>query len=561
MQAYKNFFTKGDNPLFAEEDWDDMVQACKTDGPQEIIPGFSLTCTMDGRVSVYAKRRRDAEMQQVFAEVDNAYKQMQHSQGTHNLPSAIKKDGEGIELMVVSMMTSKDAFRNGLIISDNTKNTSEQDRLFWYLRDRYESFFDQGLALVKWDCKSIKITFTTTAIMQNPSIMADVRIKLEALRVVVKATDGDEVMQGRECVVIEKQPRISHVLEALKDLCYRTLIITGEIGGRGVPYHSICNKRILTDMFTGQSVSETTEVTAHGEYLIQLLGRLNTIHCLFDSAPMIRLWASESVHRLHMLHLSQVDEAVKLVQRHKSYETAYKHMALYIAGRKANGKTNNVHASRCRFRPQQQAMSQGGAVLADLGKRAREFEAGPSYVHRQSRCCIEAHYPITHHGRRGEDEQHHWTPDKGAWDEEVHTKWELGLTAEHVEDSAGKFAALSAPDHAAGSAGLSVKFKFEGMVACERAEQAGCFNLAFKSLEAAHAFVEQGGAGKQEALLMRLHLKDMERAAASERDEDEVDGEREEGVTVTLRPGTRASASLRRELFGQRGSRSGGGGV
>ena len=506
-QVYKRYFVDIEKEL-TEEMWDDKVRQCRDDGVVEIVPGFSLVCSRDGRVSVRANRRRNEEMEGVFQQVNALHDSFIRSLATHGLSSAMRKDGTGIQQMVSSMLSSSDAFRYGLIISDNTKNTREQDLLVSELQRMYCDF-DSGLALVKWDCKNIKVTFTAQALVQRSSLLDDVNAELARLGVVVKSTDASGGVDAPPSIAIEKDPRISLVLEALKEMCSRVLIITGEIGGRGVPYHSLDNLRILTDMFTGQNVPDATEVTAHGEYLIQLAGRLNTIHTLLDNPPVIRLWASESVHRLHMHHLSDVDAVVKLVQQHRSYEEAYKRMPRFIAGRKLNGDRTLIPASRGRFRRDEARMRQAGERDADLPrKRTREFDMDDydRYLPAETaeRCFARVQPPIADAGNNADHSPFEWTPELGAWDEERHNKWELGLTGEHVEAGGRRFKDWMGRDD---------------VVHWEQAENGdGYVNCYFKSLKALQQFFVDGGAGPREQALMRVHLRaaaDLRAAAAA----------------------------------------------
>ena len=96
-----------------------------------------------------------------------------------------------------------------------------------------------------------------------------------------------------------KKVPIEVMFQALKQCagCDRILVVTGEIGGRGVSYHDSDHEKILTDMFLAVDVPDNRQVTAHGEMLIQACGRLCTIFTM-ENPPTVRLWASPSVHRV-----------------------------------------------------------------------------------------------------------------------------------------------------------------------------------------------------------------------------------------------------------------------
>ncbi|KAJ1472274.1 hypothetical protein T484DRAFT_1840958, partial [Baffinella frigidus] len=137
-----------------------------------------------------------------------------------------------------------------------------------------------------------------------------------------------------------KGATIGVLYEALKPLCNRIVVVTGrpqlsplntrtptscQIGGRGVAYHDLKHERVLTDMFTGQDVPESFALTAHGEYLTQLLGRLNTIETLSQNGqeiPPITLWGSEALHDVHNRYL----------QKEGSYEKGLKTLNNWATG-------------------------------------------------------------------------------------------------------------------------------------------------------------------------------------------------------------------------------------
>jgi hypothetical protein len=71
---------------------------------------------------------------------------------------------------------------------------------------------------------------------------------------------------------------ISFVLDALKRIGVKIIVVvTGQIGGRGVSYHDRKHDRILTDMFAAFPTQDGKwQAGTHAEAIMQSLGRLNT---------------------------------------------------------------------------------------------------------------------------------------------------------------------------------------------------------------------------------------------------------------------------------------------
>jgi hypothetical protein len=95
--------------------------------------------------------------------------------------------------------------------------------------------------------------------------------------------DGESSTQKRKTVPVEdgvkflKVP-ISFVLDALKRIGVKIIVVvTGQIGGRGVSYHDRKHDRILTDMFAAFPTQDGKwQAGTHAEAIMQSLGRLNT---------------------------------------------------------------------------------------------------------------------------------------------------------------------------------------------------------------------------------------------------------------------------------------------
>lgn len=119
-------------------------------------------------------------------------------------------------------------------------------------------------------------------------------------------------------------------------------------------------------------VDKSKALPAHGEDLIQRLGRLNTIETfsLEDAAkvPKIHLWASDSFHRVHCHYIHWLQTFVRLAQREQNGRKALEKMKLYKTGDKYC-KTFPTQASRTAFSPMQHKVPRKGEQLVPLPDR------------------------------------------------------------------------------------------------------------------------------------------------------------------------------------------------
>jgi hypothetical protein len=256
--------------------------------------------------------------------------------------------------------------------------TGLQDKLL----DMYEG---DELVVVTYNCrKGIAIAFTETA----KSSYADefgtdlVSAVLEKARSCVEDMHNVAMGEDGSCVYLKKQ-QVSALYDTLKDVkyCNRVVVITGEMGGRGVAYHDTEHSRILTDMFGSWLVPDKSQVIVHSEALIQNLGRVNTIQtpkCRNSQGdcPTVRLWAPEAVHELHKLCLKTVLDDTKKVQETKDYSKALESTRMYILGhRLKDGQALHLRTARPAFVKHERDERQGGETEVLVGvprlKRAK----------------------------------------------------------------------------------------------------------------------------------------------------------------------------------------------
>ena len=265
-------------------------------------------------------------------------------------------------------------YRHALIMTDKTKFTGAQKGL----QDRLlQMYAGDELVVATYNCKTgIEIAFTETAkssygdeLGDEADLVADV---LEKARSCVSAEEQKHVTLGDDgkSVKLHKQ-QVSVLYDSLKDIkhCNRVVVITGEMGGRGVAYHDSDNTRILTDMFASWPVPDRTQVCVHAESLIQNLGRVNTIHTpkchIQGKPPPVRLWAPEALHELHKLCLTTVLEDIKGVQEKKDYRSAISETPLRVLGhRPKDGKALALRTTRPSFSKHERDERQGGEIEA-----------------------------------------------------------------------------------------------------------------------------------------------------------------------------------------------------
>jgi hypothetical protein len=83
-----------------------------------------------------------------------------------------------------------------------------------------------------------------------------------------EAAPAGQVSLSHDRLVLAPTLPIGVMYEGLKHLCSRIVVISGEIGGRGVAYHDLAHEGILTDMYTAQEVFADATIPQHGELLI-----------------------------------------------------------------------------------------------------------------------------------------------------------------------------------------------------------------------------------------------------------------------------------------------------
>ncbi len=331
-------------------------------------------------------------------------------------------------------------FRHALISSDKTTNINKQEELQKTIVSQFE-YMD--LAVARYESKSgVTVLFTKTALETRDNLieraveegrnryvddhMNEVPVRgpsarERALRQIFPTEQGFRI----------RDPNINIMYEILKRVgCKKSVVITGHIGGRGVSYHDLEHETILTDMYTAMHWEQGREITLHGEHLIQLVGRLNTIYTSKQPVPRITLWAPPSFHKLHKAHMSQIQEFVQLVQDSQgSLQTALQSMSLYISGVGPDGKEKILRQTRGIRYAELQRKAQGDTREYSLPPgRPRPAALLPYRAPQdpdRAVCHLFAHYPTIGSDLWGPE--HVWDAGKGTFSETDYIVWTVSL--------------------------------------------------------------------------------------------------------------------------------------
>ena len=544
----------------SEEGWRAMErEVLATKEPRELWPGFELRFnhkTKATQVHVLDSRRRNREQDAIY---DSAKDMYSRAKALQTGQSIWEQDGEAIQQMLLDMLVDSagEPFRHALIISDKTKTIQKQRTL---AQDILRAFRGaQDLAVAVYNCTDgITVGFSEGMHAQG-----------NVLQRAVEATElarGEFLRDKERCglgggpkgsvslehneLVISSLP-IGVMYEGLKGLCSRVVVISGEIGGRGVAYHDLKHERILTDMYTAHEVFADATITQHGELLTQVLGRLNTVETFSLRGlpvPAVRLWATQSVHDLHATVLGEVRELCAAVVRERDYCAALRSRPLWITGETARGEKIPLRMSRPAFSAKKEREMRGGgarkAPITDrrhrgirLAEEIRLFPAG-------SRCkCVER-LPLAEGDRDDDAEdggfgqvgaaagggraEYQWDPLGGTeWSAAEHSVYEVEVPPDLVDAAA---AARFCAQHAA------------------LAEPGRANPWLLRTLRAARAFVAAGAAGPREAqlFLMTYHgiLDDVEGGRDTDTDDSEWDAGSSSGGSVPRRPRRRRRLAL-----------------
>ena len=219
---------------------------------------FSMMRNKTGSL-VVQPRRRSAEggkTKEIWNVIKRSHNKERKVNGKSNC--AITLDGENIIKMVNHMLDDEENYRHGLVITDKTKQVQQQSTLADWVCNKFKQ---RSLVVITWNCNAIRVLFTD---------------QFKTLGEFSERLGKSNVKQDERGYTIQNAD-IQVVLSVLTNAgILNVLIITGQIGGRGVSYHDLEHRRILTDMFIAFDVPETKQVTAHAELWIQIAGRLNT---------------------------------------------------------------------------------------------------------------------------------------------------------------------------------------------------------------------------------------------------------------------------------------------
>jgi len=336
VQIYKDIWLEGGGD---EADWNQMVEGVQCGRPVELWGDkFKISKNRKGTVSIRAYTKKfDEEDRKIYLKA----MQVKESYGSRK-STPFEVDRNGITTMISSMLRDNSgSFRHALISAQNTANIAQQNSM---REDILCIWRKDKLAVLTYNHKSIVVKFTEGLVKAHPGLVQ--KALEEARNIFVADTEAKTAAKGtpgkgrdfrksadEKIVAIDedgagicfKIPEIGLAYEMLKQVgCTRSVAITGAIGGRGISYHDLKNETILTDMYSAIHVERGKTPTMHGEYLIQLLGRVCTIIKPGVRPPRIRLWAPKSMHDLHKLYIRQILDFTDKVQKVGNLEEALK---------------------------------------------------------------------------------------------------------------------------------------------------------------------------------------------------------------------------------------------
>lgn len=274
-----------------------------------------------GTISL-SKRDRDVDpqLEEIWWAVDAAFKESKRRGD-----KVVECDGEGLQMMLQSMVNEKDGRiepeRRGLVISNFTRNLLQKQHLAKNILvgelskplgcEDGSSVLSADLFVIIFDYRGIEIRWR----VQDHEAMAVLLAVRNAAPQLMPGRGQPLVEQEDGCNVFRSSfANINHAYSALHEYatCMRrsdsafklcSIALSGDIGGRGVNYKPHGSHwGYLTDMFFQFDAFRTRQITTHGEYALQAVGRL----CGLVTDEMLqqmqrtppRLWASATCWKL-----------------------------------------------------------------------------------------------------------------------------------------------------------------------------------------------------------------------------------------------------------------------
>lgn len=296
-----------------------LMQADLWDGHGDVPEPFKMN--QKGTISLRKRDYEDdAEVKEIWEVVDRAYKAKQTRSD-----KVVQHDGQGLSQMLKSMSECTAPERRGLVISNFTRTLQQKKLLASHLLTGELSEHTSGFFVIIYDHKGIELLW-----LGSPDSILEVYNAIDrASKELIPGlkTDQQEIGDMQyECSIRCPFANINHMYTALleyaaqritidPDFRLRSVALTGDIGGRGLNYKPHGNKDeggqvaahqgYLTDMFFMFDATRTRQITTHGEYALQAIGRLCTLVDLQDvalrqqmTALPPHLWTSQTCWNL-----------------------------------------------------------------------------------------------------------------------------------------------------------------------------------------------------------------------------------------------------------------------
>ena len=291
----------------------------------------------------------------------------------------LESDGVGIAMMLQSMAERpEEPERRALIVSNYTKNAAQKMQLAKHillgdlkledgsalpgscLCDLFIIIFDHKLLRIMWrgtqtDSEDVVIapdhdSFHVLAAIRgaSPELYGGCRTGTFAREVCIEDYESPAVKMfcttfininhAYTALHLYARNRRMHGHTAFK---LKTIALAGDLGGRGVNYkpHGCGHdptrgtwivqphQGYLSDMFFMFDATKNRQITTHGEYILQAIGRLCTLTrdetlALMEATPP-RLWTSLSCYHVITTFAKGVDQWVKAMQGKRPGESIY----------------------------------------------------------------------------------------------------------------------------------------------------------------------------------------------------------------------------------------------
>jgi len=253
-----------------------------------------------------------------------------------------REDGVNLVKVLRDVEEKKGAYpqgyRNLLYITNFSRTQQGQAQVVTKVLSLDDDALVQGLVCVEYTHEHIRFSWKVATI-DNDKQAVDAKCLLEAAKSLADDYSDDPTAcsfsasaqmtkgsEGEIQVLETTVPNINWAYSALwkymavmreRDPSFflKVMVVTGEIGGRGVRYKTAkTHQFVLTDMFHAFAVSAKQQITAHGTGTLQIIGRLCTMAKDISECPTIKLWIPGDCWTLIKLWMEAFDTLPDLLE-------------------------------------------------------------------------------------------------------------------------------------------------------------------------------------------------------------------------------------------------------